>query len=263
MPRQRVNELPCIVGKLRVHRGIHDVEVAGRTGKAVELRTELAAAAEHAVMHVQGIGGGVPEVHRPRLPAIAGDRPERLHVDREQKFGRLRRRHRLLGEDLPADHGSATRLLEMQRDRLVEQVHVADGGVQPVARCALVAEQQARDPEVRHLPGLGHAQSEGTAAAALGARLEQPDDRITADRVVGACKHGRRQADLAQLRHRIEPELFRQCRIRPQYRCAHEPHDRRLPARRGRLRRTARARPIVVQCEGIVTKCITPRPGAD
>ncbi|MCY1541232.1 hypothetical protein D9M68_769110 [compost metagenome] len=84
------------------------------------------------------------------------------------------------------DHGLAG-FLDIDRQRVVEQVAVLHDHLQRIAQAVLVAEQQADLAEVGQMAQFGHAQAEGLAAAFAGGLFHQTDgslDRYALLRVV-------------------------------------------------------------------------------
>ena len=129
----------------------------------------------------------------------------------------------MLQHKFPTFHGDTihaeTRVLDVNRERLVEQVPILDQHVQRIAKRALVRDQQTDDAEVAELSRLGHPQAERDAAADARGFLEQANGRGDRDSLFGIGEHRTGQADLAQQRLRVQPELTRDLEVIREHRC--------------------------------------------
>ena len=80
------------------------------------------------------------------------------------KLRALARGVRKFRYDLLAQDHRLARVLDVDRERLVEQVPILGQDLQRIAQRALMREQQAHDAEIGELARLRHAQTEGAAA---------------------------------------------------------------------------------------------------
>ncbi|MOA07414.1 hypothetical protein D3C78_1271070 [compost metagenome] len=197
------------------------VEVGGQADDAVELAAELQLAAEQPAMDALVFRRIMGEVHAQRPPVRTEQRAAQAEQHADGQLQSLAHRHGRVGEDFFAHDHQLAVLLDVDRQRLVDQVAVAGDGVERVAQGRLVGEQQADRAEVGELARFGHAQAEVLAVAGVGRVFQQGHGGGGGDALFGVVEDRQAEAGVAQLLLRVQAQVAGHFQVIGQSRSTH------------------------------------------